>query len=184
MMMKKKAIGIRALVQGDTLAGRLAGQALRPMLEEQLRGAADSLLVLDFRGVELVTSSYFVGAFAWLWTSFDLVDRDIFPVLANLGEDSLDDVELALREMRLKTLVGAFSEEGLGDVRPLNLDQVEAETYYLVERLGEAGAGDLFRLDTRIQVTAWNNRLAALFNYRLLRRRKDRRQFLYSVAWR
>lgn len=185
-MMKFMAIEVAALAGGDTLAGRLAGEALRPCLEEEVRRASPgSFLILDFRDVGLVTSSYFVAAFTWLWTSIEVRERELYPVIVNLNEASRDDVEIALRETRIKALTGEFvGGEGLIDVAPENLDDIEKETYRLIEKHGEVSANDLFRMNPRIQVTAWNNRLAALFNYRLLRRHKQGREFIYTLAGR
>lgn len=185
-MMKLEPIDIATLAGGDTLAGRLAGEALRPFLEEEVRRASpESFLILDFRNVELVTSSYFVAAFTWLWTSREVRERELYPVIVNLNEASRDDVEISLRDTGVKALTGEFTEgEELTNVVPVNLDDIEKETYELIEKHREVSANDLFRMKPRIQVTAWNNRLASLFNYRVLCRRKQSREYMYTIAGR
>jgi hypothetical protein len=178
-------LDVRSLGGREVLAGALPGQALRPFVEEEIRRAIPgAALVLDFGNVDLVTSSFFLAAFAWLWTSAEVERLELYPVLANVPSDSREDIKIALEAGRLKILAGEFSEGDLTEVRPLNLDLVEEETYRLVTEQGEVTAGDLFRAYPRIQSSAWSNRLAQLFSYRLLRRRKQGRELIYSLAWR
>lgn len=169
----------------NILAGRLAGEALAPRLEEAaLRNAAHGLLILDFGRVEVITASYFLAATAWSWSSREVMAQDIFVLLANLSPGSLDEVELGLRSSGLKALSGSFLQGKLAQVKPLNLEPSERETYRLVEEMQEVSAADLFKRDPRIQPTAWSNRLVLLHSYRILRRRKAGRQLIYSLPWR
>lgn len=179
--MKKIVVAVAALAGTEVLAGRLAGEEFRArLLEEVKRTSQGALFVLDFKNV-LVTSSFFVAGFAWLWRSPEVEVKELYPVLANLTEESRDDVLLALRETNTKVLEGRFSEDGgLLSLEPVQLDELERETYELVEKHGEVRANDLVRINPRISATAWNNRLALLHSSRLVRREKEGRQFVYS----
>jgi hypothetical protein len=185
MMMNIVPVDVRAVGQGQVLAGRLAGEAARSFFEMEVGGATrDAIVVLDFRGVRLTTSSYFLGAFEWLWTSRAARENDIFPVLANVNQETRDEIELALNARGFKALFARFDAGGLSEVTPFNLDREAAETYERVASLGEATATDIFRIDPKIQPTGWSNRLALLYEQRLLRRRKNGRQLIYALSWR
>lgn len=185
MVMNIFPLDVRAIGGSDVLAGRLAGEAARPFFQQELgRGSESGVVVLDFREVHLATSSYFLGAFDWLWTSPGVRARDLFPVLANVNSETEDEVRLALKARGFRALFGTFGPLGLSEVAPFNLDHDAAETYALISRLEEATATDLFRLDPQIQPTGWSNRLALLYEHRLLRRRKQGRQLFYALSWR
>ena len=170
-------IPLRELTGQAILAGRLPGQALRPLLEQSLSGAGEQpVVVLDFSGIDYITASYFLGAFTWLW------EREVVPLIANASPELREEVELALNAARLKALFGVLNDGRLSDVRPFNLEGIEAETYERVRSLGTATANDLHALDRRIQPNAWSNRLALLYRYRLLRRENVGRQLAYSVC--
>jgi hypothetical protein len=178
-------LNVAAIAQQNVLAGAAAGQAARPVFEEIVARVQDgSLLVLDFGQVGLVTSSYFLGAFGWIWTSSETEERDLFPVLANANEETKDEIDLALQAKGFRALFAVYDSGELTGVVPLNLEKADLETYRMLEVLGEVTASDLFRTDPRIQPTGWSNRLALLYGYRLVRRRKQGRQLFYSLSWR
>lgn len=183
--MMMTVVDIYDFAQNDLLAGTVAGKALLPAFEDFVERAPDgSLLVLDFEKVSLVTSSFFIAAFEWLWISPMVHEREIFPVLANVNTECRDEMELALKARGRKALFGRWLDGTLLDVVPFTLDRDERETYDKVAMMGEATASDLFRDDSRILPTGWSNRLSLLHGYRLLRRRKQGRQLHYSLAWR
>jgi len=170
-------VPLREITGQAILAGRLPGQALRPLLERPLSGAGEQpVVVLDFSGIDYITASYFLAAFTWLW------EREVIPVIANASPEVREEVELALRAANLKALFGIVSDGRLSEVTPFNLEGIEAETYDKVRRLGTATASELHSLDRTIQPNAWSNRLALLYRYRLLRRESVGRQLAYSVC--
>jgi hypothetical protein len=178
-------IDVRKVGGRDVLAGRLSGEAARRPFEEAVGvEQKEALIVLDFRDVALATPSYFLGAFEWLWTSGKARERDLFPVLANMNRETRDEIEIALKAKGFRALFGTYGPWGLTEVVPFNLDSEAAETYEQVDKLGEATATDLFRMNPKIQPTGWSNRLALLYEHRLLRRRKQGRQLIYALSWR
>ena len=170
-----KFIPLQEITGQTILAGRLPGQALRPLLERLLSGG-EPVLVLDFSGIDYITASYFLAAFTWLW------EREVVPVIANASPEVREEVELALNAASLKVLFGVLSDGRLYEVKPFNLAGIEAETYDKVRSLGTATANDLHALNRTIQPNAWSNRLALLYRYRLLRRESVGRQLAYSVC--
>jgi hypothetical protein len=172
-----KLVPLREITGQAILAGRLPGQALRPLIERSLHDAGDQpVVVLDFSGIDYITASYFLGAFTWLW------EPELVLVIANASPEVREDIELALRAANLKALFGELSDQRLAAVQPFNLEGIEVETYNKVRTLGTATANDLHMLDRTIQPNAWSNRLALLFRYRLLRRKSVGRQLAYSVC--
>lgn len=170
-------IPLRDITGHTILAGRLPGQALRPLLERSLSSAGEQpVVVLDFSGIDYITASYFLAAFTWLW------EREVVPLIANAAPEVREEVELALNAANLKVLFGVLSDRRLSEVKPFNLEGIEAETYDKVRSLGTATASDLHALNRTIQPNAWSNRLALLFRYRLLRRESVGRQLAYSVC--
>jgi hypothetical protein len=179
----RQTLDVAAVTQRNVLAGAAAGQGVRTLIEATASAVPDgTLLVLDFGQVDLATSSYFLAAFGWIWTSAPA--RNLFPVLANANPETRDEIALALQAKGFRALFASYADGQLSDVRPFNLDKSDEETYHLLEYLGEATASDLFRADPRIQPTGWSNRLALLYGYRLVRRRKQGRQLFYSLSWR
>jgi hypothetical protein len=178
-------IEVGKVVVSSQLAGGLQGQAVRPRFEQAVGRAEDGdLLVLDFSGIELVTPSYLRSALGWVWRDVP-GGRELFPVVANLGVDVREDVELALTAAEVKAVFGRWDGVAFTDPEPVNLDAVELDTFRRVAELEEAAAVDLYlRSDRTIQPTAWSNRLAGLHRDRLLRRRKHGRRLLYSLPWR
>lgn len=184
-MTQIKVMDVAAVTGRKLLAGTAAGQGARPLLEElAARTPAETLLVLDFAQVDLATSSYFLAAFGWIWTSAATKDRDLFPVLANANQETKDEIDVALQRKGFRALFASYTAGQLAEVQPFNLDRADEETYRLIDSLGEVTASDLFRADPRIQPTGWSNRLALLYGYRLVRRRKQGRQLIYSLSWR
>lgn len=171
-------IPLREVAGLAVLAGRLPGDALRPLLEDPLSAAGSgAVVVLDFSGINVVTASFFLAAFKGLW------ERDVFPVIANSAPEVREEIELALKAAKLRALFGILEGGHLSAVEPFNLDPIEAGTYGKVKALGGmATASELYSLDRQIQPTAWSNRLALLYRYRLLRRKNVGRQLVYTVC--
>src|SRR5882724_6256035 len=104
-----KFIPLREITGQTILAGRLPGQALRPLLERMLSGG-EPVVVLDFSGIDYITASYFLAAFTWLW------EREVVPVIANASPEIREEVELALNAASLKVLFGVLSDGRLSEV--------------------------------------------------------------------
>ncbi len=178
-----KRVFLREVTDRASLAGRPAALLDRPKIEEAaLAKASDGgWVVVDFEGIAVMTASYFD---AGLWPLWGVVPRDrgldaLHPVLANIGQDVIDDVAIGLREH------GGAAWVLTGDA-PRLIGKVDDGTRRLLAALEQrepATAADLEGLDSIVR-TAWSNRLAALYDQRLVRRQKDGKRLLYSVSWR
>ncbi|MBA2540165.1 MAG: helix-turn-helix transcriptional regulator [Deltaproteobacteria bacterium] len=154
----------------------MAGINDRPKIEKAARAVAvDGGVVVDCSGVEVMSSSYFDAAVWPLWSASEL-----FPILSKVPPAALDDIELVL-----KANSGAVWHLAKGEPRLLGqLDPSLVKTLDEVAKRGEVSAGDLAEVDRAIGPTAWSNRLAALYQLRLVRRKKDGRRLNYIVSWR
>lgn len=178
-------VPVRQILDGSSvLSGRLSGAAAWSRFQPLVMSApTGSLIVFDFADITVVTPSYFL---AGIWPAWEtpLGETEIFPSVANLPVDSVDDIELVLRDKGTAlwqvTLVDGEPREAtrLGPLEdPLRL------TLDLVVALEEATPSDLFERDRKIGLTAWSNRLNALYQHRLIRRRKEGRRMIYAATW-
>jgi hypothetical protein len=171
-------IEVAKVVNRGVLAGRASGQADQPKLAAAATAAAiDGRVRLDFTGVEVLSSSYFDAAIWPLWTA----TAELYPALAKVPPSAIDDIEIVLKANGAALWWFADDSRPPAPLGPLDA-QLRTTLDHVMAK-GEATAGDLLEVDRSIGATAWSNRLAALHQIRLLKRRKDGRRLLYSPAW-
>lgn len=175
-------IPLRDLLGPSPLAGRIHGERDLSKIEDALRAGESDVVILDFDKVELITSSYFLAAFWPLWG--DRGGQEWFPILANVGEQVLEDIVLPVRQGRGAIWTATWSAGSLREPRVEGDLETELRlTLRLALEQGEVTASSLHEQDASVGKTAWNNRLADLHRLRLLRRRKEGRQLIYVVPW-
>ncbi len=134
------------------LAGRLSGKrAFVATLEQFPELAEPALVVLDFTGVDLATSSYLSEVLVPLRDHLRLRRQPGYAVAANLSEKVREEIEEQLRRS--------------GDAFLTCTDEKLQETLLLVSRKRETTAAQLYEESRTIDMvgaTAWNNRLASL----------------------
>ncbi len=179
-MMTQWKVTVAQVVRRGILAGRAAGQADYPKIEKAAKAAAedDGRIMLDLTGVEVLSSSYFDAA---IWPLWSLVP-ELYPALVKVPQTAIDDIEIILRAN--SAAVWSFKKDGDRSPHLLGaMDSTLKTTLGRVIDVGELTAGDLVDVDRSIGMTAWSNRLAALHQLRLVRRRKDGRRLIYVPAW-
>ncbi len=150
------------------LAGRVAGKrAFVTMLERFPELSEPALVVLDFDGVSLATSSYLSEVLVPLRDHLRLRRQPGYVVAGNLSEKVREEIEEMLRRSGDAFLTCSLSRAGaITDVQLCgNLDDKLQETLRLVSRKRETTAAQLYEESRSIDpvgATAWNNRLAAL----------------------
>ncbi len=166
--MNKLIIPILKPDQDPILAGRLSGKAAFVRVLEELPAlSAPTLLFLNFRGVDLATSSFLSEAVLPLRDHLRFRRPPAYVVVANVGAKVAEELDEFL--IRSGDAVLACEIGGNGSPRNARLlgrlDEKLLETFNLVRAKGAATAVDLHaesRESDAIGPTAWNNRLSAL----------------------
>ena len=152
-------------VLAKAAAGRVSLRRLLEVTEAEPRAPAPAFL--DFTGVDAATSSFLRECVLGFRDAARIRRSNFYPVISNADEGV---------EEELNYLLGGRSEAMLAcnlsrsnKVTRLHLlgelDPRYRQTFDLVMRLGETGAGSLMRdygEDEAVTRTAWNNRLATL----------------------
>jgi hypothetical protein len=164
------------LQPGDdpVLAGRLSGKrAFLAALEKLPAMVEPTLVMLDFSGVDLATSSFLSEAVLPLRDHLGLRGQPGYVVVANLNEGVREEIEEMLRRSGDALLTCSSTAEGqVGEIQLCGkLDEKLQETLSLVSSKGETTAARLHeqcRDADPVGATAWNNRLASLAAKRLV----------------
>src|SRR5688572_23864807 len=177
MMINQASVLVRAVVGREILAGRPRGEQDAAALRHAAREAAiGQRVVLDFQGVEFISTSYFDAAFWPLWSK----QLELFPLLRNVPADSFDELHFVLKDHA----AGVWVDDGSNEPRVIGpLDDTLKKTLALVTSRAGTTAGELAELDSSASATGMSNRLAALYDMRLVRRLKEGRQLVYFGAW-
>ena len=169
---------------GKQLHGRVQGKKHFAEVCAKLAGSTTGeVVVLDFDRVEIVTGSWvnamIVPLFRWACDE----QTDLYPVLSNVSNGWLDELELVAGWNHQCYLI---SEGRQAQPRRASLigklDPAQRATLDTVLELGTAtGAALAKKLPNQaVKATAWNNRLKELCLKRLLRREKKGREQIYS----
>jgi hypothetical protein len=150
------------------LAGRLTGKrAFVAALEQFPVIAEPALVLLDFRGVGLATSSYLSEVLLPLRDHLRLRRYPGYAIVANLSDKVREEIEEMLRRSGDALLTCSTDAAGhISDVELCGkLEDKLQETLSLVSRKRETTAAQLHeesRAVDAVGATAWNNRLASL----------------------
>lgn len=166
-------IDIGQLAGLTVLSGAPRGQQfLGKLISSVHRSPQAEPLFLDFVGIDLMTSSFFrAGILPFRGYCIDKLN--FYPVIANVTEDTLDEIDLVLGPIRDAIIVCRLdAKKKVSNARIFGiLDEKQRITLEAVVREKEADAGILkqrFRKSEEIGITGWNNRLAALVSKGLL----------------
>lgn len=175
-------ISLRKL--GTRLLGRVQGKRDYARVCEELAVASPGeTVLLDFDGVKLLSGSWANAMLVPLYRRAAEDQVDLFPVLANVAPECLDDL-LLVAEWNHQCYLRAEIVNG----EPIKaallgpLDTGQESTLKAVLEHGEVTGAELERRcpPGSPKATAWNNRLKDLYLKRLLRRRKQGREMFYS----
>lgn len=162
-------INISQMENGDpVLAGLLRGQQLYNKLISQMpRSAVPQTLFLDFRNVDLATGSYLRESILGLKRYCRNEGLNIYPVLANINEDTLQELELALKAQSDAIFIcNLDARDRVSSVRLVGiLEDKDLKTFEALSKCQEVDAASLaeqYATQERIGPTGWNNRLAGL----------------------
>jgi len=184
--MKVAAIDVAQVAGSTTLSGRTTGKAHFARLAEAVTAVEAPLVALDMGRVELVTGSYLGSALLRFWTDRTLtVLGDRTPFLVNLSEAVAEETQFVLGHSGLAVWVGTWAEGVLG-VRPPpfgELDEISKSIFDVLEDRDSVSAQDLADIMGGRVVSAYANRLSALHQQHLVRRRPYGRGYRYMMPW-
>lgn len=147
------------------------------------RANPGEMVFLDLDNVESVNASWINMAVAPLvrWAADE--QNDLFPILVHFPEKDFDELELVAEKNQQCYSVSSQATEPVPAIYIVGpLDPSLRTTLTMLADIGEATGAELARQrpDAGILPTAWNNRLKELYDKRLLVRRKQGRQQVYS----
>ncbi len=166
--MKKVLIPLLKPHDEPILAGRLSGRRIfLRVLEELPVLTGPTILLLDFRGAELATSSFLGEAVLPLRDHLRFRRPPAYVVVANLNDKIAEEFdELLIRGGDAMLACETGSDGAISNVRLMGkLEEKLLDTFNLIRAKGAASAVELYaesRASDRIGTTAWNNRLSAL----------------------
>ena len=146
---------------------------------------AGAVIILDWKGIELATASYFAATILTLIRDLSASDADRYLISVGLNPQCVDDLKLALQIQGLVALAGDYKSKSLHNLRVLGtLDEsyresmacLDSQQYYSAAELLKSGCAA-----TKIGKTGWNNRLQHLYGHRVIKRIKVGREFKYSL---
>ena len=172
-------IKVQELVDSSVLAGRRHGQAVLVEIME-LCGEYAGPLDLDLSGITHLTSSFFLGGMLPLWHR----EPALFPIVSNASELALAEISIALAAQGWAVWINEPSGEESEPQVLGPLATVYRDTPLLFTDGGRHGASGLSQRFPDVRQTAWNNRLAHLYRFRLLDRAKVGKTLDYFVPWR
>ena len=174
-------VQVAAVSGGDRiLASRRKGERHRG--EVELAAGVARLVVLDFEDIDIITPSYFLGALWFLWERAHVEQH---PVLVNVPDRSHDDVELVTNLKRTPVWIAAFVKSSI--TSPTLLGDLEATDSFALDQIfksGSVSASEMAVKDDVLSITGWNNRLAGLWQKKVLTRWRHGRMFRYALPWR
>jgi len=181
--------------QGATQAQKDYQEALKLLPPD----STEALLVWDFSRVTVVTASYLKGTvYLALFCGMLNVRPEKKHIDAPAGARSLplftgvvecnDEVEEEINEFFAGKQLGVLlfakkAEESTGVARTLGaIDGALSRTLSVLSQLKSGTAADLAaNSDESISLNGWNNRLADLYDRRLVSRRRDGKFWIYST---
>lgn len=167
------------------LAGRYLGQFDMQILRNMLQTCpAERIVVtLDFSDIVAMTPSYFKAALFPIWAEFGR-ERELFPIAKHFRGGVEEDLRVAMDWCGISMWEAIVSKNMPTEYIPFGkLEGPLQETLSIVMELRNVTAGSLWERHRKITTTAWNNRLADLYDLRMLTRRKEGRQLVYALPW-
>jgi len=185
-MKRFPVLPVRKIVGQPDIIGIGAGKRALPRLVAAATavGEADSWVVVDFDGIDMVSASA-ARESVLAFIAF-LNERGVLPVHVNLNDESLEEVAFAAEALgRPVVTASSIVKDIPKGIRVLGtLDAKQLQTLRIVAELGEAdakSASDASQ-DASTGVTAWNNRLSILAGMRFLQVRKAGKTKYYSLT--
>ena len=184
-------LNISPYAVGGVLAGAIEGQKAFLSILSECNPAppAPSILIIDFKGIDLATASFLRESVFSLKDHMRARSSNWYPVLANVSPEIEDELSILTQARRDALILCICDEDGLVTEPRLfgDLDPKHVRTFELVVNEGEADAGSLAATygdeEQLHKPTAWNNRLKTLAERGVLMEFTKGRAKTYRPAW-
>jgi hypothetical protein len=179
MVNKTHRIEIAVLTGTDVLLGRPLGERHMPLLLAGiLQFPTDTVIWLDFQGIENITASWVAATIVPLLRMRAADSLGRYLVLTNLAADLIEEVAYVLDHENTPALL---HNAGAAPVVLGPLDPAYAQTLDRVHAQGHATAKTLLeKSDGSIGQTAWIKRLTTLNALGLICKKKVGREYKYE----
>jgi hypothetical protein len=179
-----RTIDVAAVAGTDFLSGRELGKAHLPkFIAATLSGPDDETVLWDWSRIDNVTASYIAATFVPLIRMVTAGKLNRYFLFSRMNRHCLDEFTYVLEAEKLPALV--TGDRKLGALSPIgHLDAVHRDTLAEVIRRGNISARGLQSQHPSkpIKRTAWIKRLTTLYEMRLLKRRREGREYVYEVT--
>lgn len=180
------AYAVNGVLAGSTEGRRVFLSILK---EYKTPPPVPSILIIDFKGVNLATASFLRECVFSLKDLMRVDNSNWYPVLANVCSKIEDELSILTRAKRDAVILCNCNEDNVISDKRLfgDLDPMYKRTFDLVARAGEADAARLAKAhgdkEGLPNSTAWNNRLKALARRGVLIEITKGRAKTYRPAW-
>lgn len=182
-------IQISELVGGHSvLTGAIRGANLLAKLIPLLkRGTEPEVLFLNFKGVDVATSSYLQQGIIGIRDYCRKHFPNLYPVIANAGEEIIEELEHLLENLGDALIICKLDARGKASQPKIIgvLEEKQEITLEAVKALKKADARTLLEQNKEketIVITGWNNRLSSLTAKGLLIEVKKGRSKYYQTV--
>lgn len=182
-MMARVDVRLFDLRNVPVLSGSFQGAGDRLLIGDRLRNAYRAIVAFDFSEISVFAPSYFKAALMPTWLEPG-AGREFFPIVTNVGGDIEEDLMVSMECCGISIWEETGAARGEREYAPFaKLEGSLFDTLSIVSELDQATAGSLADKYRNVGSTAWSNRLAALYDRRMLARYKHGRQLVYTPPW-
>jgi len=182
-MMTRVDIRLFSLRNAAHLAGATESAGDRKLIGDLLCNAYRAIVAFDFADIKIFAPSYFKTAMMPMWLDPG-AGREFFPIATNVGGDIEDDLMVSMECCGISIWEETSAARGEREYAPFaKLEGSLFDTLSIVNELHAVTAGSLADKYRNVGSTAWSNRLAALYDRRMLARYKHGRQLVYTPPW-
>lgn len=182
-MMTRVDIRMFSLRSVAHLAGPAEGANDRKLIGDRLRNAYRAIVAFDFADIKIFAPSYFKTAMMPIWLDPG-AGREFFPIVTNVNGDIEDDLMVSMECCNISIWEETSAARGEREYAPFaKLEGALFDTLSIVNELDQVTAGSLADKYRNVGSTAWSNRLAALYDRKMLARYKHGRQLVYMPPW-
>jgi hypothetical protein len=180
-------ISVHDLTKREFLAGKSDGLRDYPLFLSAVESTAPGeTIVLDWKGIEIASASYFGSTFVTLLRMAINGELDRYFILVGLNKTAMEELKLVLDLQQLVALVGDLKDGKVKNLQIVgSLDPAYAETLEALQQKAPVSATELHKHSrSKIGKTGWINRLTNLHRLRLAKKERVGREYVFEALGR